>query len=192
MRKRINFRKLGRTSTHKMAMLQNMVTSLIEHERIVTTVPKAKEVQSMAEKLITLSKSAQNDPIHARRQINKIVQTDMAATKLLTILGPRYTYREGGYTRVMKLSKPRAGDAADMAVIEYVDRPGEIRAARPPSIFQNCTSLDEALSKLGLEPKLLGQSKSKNQNQNTTPFPIDDDNIIDVTGTTKKPTSDSI
>jgi large subunit ribosomal protein L17 len=155
MKKRIAFRKLSRTPSHKWAMLRNMVTSLIEHERIVTTVPKAKEVQSLAEKIITMSKNAATgkcDMIHARRQINQIVRTDQASTKLMNILGPRYIYREGGYTRIMKLSKPRHGDKADMAVIEYVDRPNEIRAARPPSIFQSMTSLQDALNKLGIQP----------------------------------------
>jgi large subunit ribosomal protein L17 len=162
MRKRLNYRKLGRTPTHKWAMLRNMVTSLIEHERIVTTVPKAKEVQSLAEKIITMAKLP--DQLHARRQVNKIVRTDAASTKLLNVLGPRYTLREGGYTRIMKLSRPRQGDKADMAVIEYVDRPGEIRAARPPSILQHMT-LNEALQQLGInaaeeieqEQKLLNQ-----------------------------------
>jgi large subunit ribosomal protein L17 len=154
MKKRIAFRQLGRTPSHKWAMLRNMITSLIEHERIVTTVAKAKEVQSLAEKVITMSKNAaigKSDKIHARRQINKIVRTDEASTKLMNILGPRYTLRDGGYTRIMKLAKPRVGDKADMAVIEYIDRPGEIRAARPPTILQNMTSLQEAWSRLGLQ-----------------------------------------
>lgn len=148
MKKRINFRGLGRTSSHKFAMLRNMVTSLIEHERIVTTVAKAKEVQSLAEKLITTAKKA--DTLHARRQANRIVRTPAAQTKLINILGPRYQFREGGYTRIMKLAKPRKGDKADMAVIEYVDRPGEIRAARPPSFFAN-KSLEEIMKELGIE-----------------------------------------
>ena len=148
MRKRLNFRKLSRTPTHKMAMLRNLVTSLIEHERIVTTEPKAKEMQSLAEKVVTMAKL--DDKIHARRQINKIVRTDAASTKLMNVIGPRYNLREGGYTRIMKLSKFREGDRADMAVIEYVDRPGEIRAARPPSRLQNMT-LEEALQQLGIE-----------------------------------------
>lgn len=154
MKKRIAHRKLGRTPSHKWAMLRNMVTSLIEHERIVTTVPKAKEVQSLAERVITMSKNAATgkcDSIHARRQVNKIVRTDEASTKLMNILGPRYVLRDGGYTRIMKLSKPRHGDKADMAVLEYVDRPGEIRAARPPSILQSMTSLHDALARLGLQ-----------------------------------------
>ena len=91
-------------------MLRNMVTSLIKHERIVTTLPKAKELRRLADKMVG-------------REV---------LTKLFEVLGPRYQEREGGYTRVMKLSRPRKGDNADMAVIEYVDRPGEIGAARPP------------------------------------------------------------
>jgi len=157
MKKRINFRKLGRTPTHKWAMLRNMVTSLIEHERIVTTLPKAKEVQSLAEKLITTSKKP--DKLHARRQANKIVRTSEAQTKLMEVLGPRYRWREGGYTRILKLARPRAGDKADMAVLEYVDRPGEIRAARPPAAFQKRllvdgtgnSSLEDVFHQLGIQ-----------------------------------------
>lgn len=131
-------------------MLRNMVTSLIEHERIVTTVAKAKEVQSLAEKLVTTAKKG--DHVHARRQINKIVQTDQAATKLMSVLKQRYEYRQGGYTRIMKLARPRAGDKADMAVIEYVDRPGEIRAARPASL-SDPTILARALAELKMQDK---------------------------------------
>jgi len=160
MKKRINFRKLGRTPSHKLAMLRNLATSLIEHERVVTTLPKAKEVQSLAEKLITTAKKP--DKVHARRQANKIVRTAQAQTKLMEVLGPRYQYRQGGYTRILKLAQPRAGDKADMAVIEYVDRPGEIRAARPPipslSLFsaedneKATQSLEDVFRSLGLEP----------------------------------------
>ena len=150
MKKRINFRKLGRSPSHKMAMLRNLVTSLIEHERVVTTLPKAKEVQSMAEKLITMAKNP--NQLHGRRQANKIVRTAPAQTKLMNVLGPRYAFRQGGYTRIMKLAQPRHGDNADMAVIEYVDRPGEIRAARPPAFFQNATP-EEVMRELGIVPE---------------------------------------
>jgi large subunit ribosomal protein L17 len=151
MKKRIAFRKLGRTPSHKWAMLRNLVSSLIEHERVVTTLPKAKEVQSLAEKLITTAKGS--DKLHARRQANKIVRTPTAQTKLIEVLGPRYEHRQGGYTRIMKLAMPRQGDKADMAVIEYVDRPGEIRAARPPSNLVNKT-LEEVFQQLSVEHKL--------------------------------------
>ena len=129
MRKRIAFRKLGRQPAHKWAMLRNMVTSLIKHERIVTTLPKAKELRRLADKMVGLGKDGS---LHARRQADTVIREKPVLTKLFEVLGPRYQEREGGYTRVMKLSRPRQGDNADMAVIEYVDRPGEIRAARPP------------------------------------------------------------
>jgi large subunit ribosomal protein L17 len=146
------FRQLGRTSTHKWAMLRNLVTSLIEHERLVTTLPKAKEVQGLAEKLITTAKKA--NKLHARRLINKVVFTAPEQTKLMNVLGPRYEFRQGGYTRVLKLAKPRAGDKADMAVLEYVDRPGEIRAARPPGGWQakNMDDLLPMMQSLGMTP----------------------------------------
>lgn len=131
-------------------MLRNLVTSLIEHERVVTTLPKAKEVQSLAEKLVTTAKK--ENKLHARRKINEIVRTATEQTKLMTVLGPRYAFRQGGYTRIMKLAKPRAGDKADMAVLEYVDRPGEIRAARPPAALRN-ESLESIMEKLGLQAK---------------------------------------
>lgn len=147
MKKRIGFRKLGRTSSHRWAMLRNMVTSLINHERIVTTVPKAKELRRVADKVIT---QAKQNSIHSRRQADKIVREPAALTKLFEVLGPRYQDRDGGYTRVLKLSKNRRGDNAEMAVIEYVDRPGEVRAARPPQsrIFG---ALDDAIEKVGIK-----------------------------------------
>ena len=97
-----------------------MVSSLITHERIVTTVAKAKEVQPIAEKMITLAKK---QDLHNLRRAAAVVRGDTTLSKLFDILGPRYEHREGGYTRVMKLAKPRSGDNAPMAVIEFVDRP---------------------------------------------------------------------
>ena len=132
-----------------------MVSSLITHERIVTTVPKAKEVQRLAEKMVTLAKK---QDLHNLRRAAAVVRGDTTLTKLFDILGPRYEHREGGYTRVMKLAKPRKGDNAPMAVIEYVDRPGEIRAARPPSKFQKLAlsskvnGLELALREMGIRP----------------------------------------
>eukprot|EP00934_Nitzschia_sp_Nitz4_P001307 Nitzschia sp. Nitz4//scaffold63_size106090//77033//77554//NITZ4_004403-RA/size106090-processed-gene-0.132-mRNA-1//1//CDS//3329556014//1307//frame0 len=150
MKKRIAFRKLGRTSAHKWSMLRNMVSSLIEHERIVTTVPKAKELRHLADQMITLAKG---QDLHSRRQANAVVRGKWNLTKLFDVLGPRYQLREGGYTRVMKLAKNRAGDNAPMAIIEYVDRPGEIRAARPPQKLQEAIQLhglEKALKELGI------------------------------------------
>jgi large subunit ribosomal protein L17 len=130
-----------------MAMLRNMVTSLINHERIVTTLPKAKELRRIADQVITHAKS---NTLHSYRKAGAVVRERPALTKLFEILGPRYQEREGGYTRVMKLSKRRAGDNAEMAAIEYVDRPGEIRAARPPK-SRVMDAMDDAIEDVGIK-----------------------------------------
>ena len=133
-----------------------MVSSLIEHERIVTTVAKAKEMQNLAEKMVTLAKaSSPEKQLHNRRRAMEVVRGPWNVAKLFDILGPRYKFREGGYTRIMKLSKNRAGDNAPMAVIEYVDRPGEIRAARPPRKLQQAAAnggIESVLRELGIPP----------------------------------------
>jgi len=168
MKKRIAFRQLGRTSKHKWAMLRNMVTSLIKHERIVTTVAKAKELRKLADNVVGYAKKGKGTVcrksekrccgrfcssrnvllcfsvadicnfshrpgnLRSRRKANAIIQEKPMVTKLFEVLGPRYEDRDGGYTRVMKIARFRVGDNAPLALIEYVDRPGEIRAARPP------------------------------------------------------------
>jgi large subunit ribosomal protein L17 len=116
-------RKLNRTASHRKAMFANMAAALIKHEQIVTTLPKAKELRPIADKLITLAKKGD---LHARRQaISKIRDKDMVK-KLFDVLGPRYAERNGGYTRVLKAGF-RYGDNAPMAVIELVDRDVEAR-----------------------------------------------------------------
>lgn len=155
MKKRIAFRKLGRTSSHRWAMLRNMVTSLIKHERIVTTLAKAKELQRVADKIIKFGK---NGDLHSRREANKIIREKPVLTKLFEVMGPRYLDREGGYTRVMKLSKNRKGDNSLMAVIEYVDRPGEVRAARPPP-KRIMETLDDVLQNVGINSNYAEQTK---------------------------------
>jgi len=111
-------RKLGRSNTHRKAMFRNMAASLVHHETIKTTLPKAKELRRVAEPLITLAK---NDTVANRRLA--FARTRSAATvgKLFTVLGPRYKERNGGYLRVLKAGF-RAGDAAPMAYVELVDR----------------------------------------------------------------------
>jgi len=128
MRKRLFGRKLGKNTAHRMAMLKNMVTSLVKHERLVTTAPKAREVRRMGDKLIRWGKAG---TLADRRQAGRTLQEAAAVTKLMEILGPRYESREGGYTRVLKLAEPRRRDGAEMAVVEFVDRPGEVRPAKP-------------------------------------------------------------
>jgi large subunit ribosomal protein L17 len=109
-------RKLGRTSAHRNAMFRNQLASLIDKERIVTTLPKAKELRPQIEKLITLGR---NDNVHARRQARRIIADDTLVAKLFVTLGPRFAERPGGYTRIIKLGS-RRGDAAEMAILELV------------------------------------------------------------------------
>ncbi|MEL6111938.1 MAG: 50S ribosomal protein L17 [Pseudomonadota bacterium] len=124
MRHGLAHRKLNRTHEHRKAMFANMATSLIKHEQIVTTLPKAKELRPIVEKLVTLAKHAKNDEtraLHLRRlAVSRIRDRDMAK-KLFETIGPRYMERDGGYIRVMKAGF-RHGDNAPMAVIEFVDR----------------------------------------------------------------------
>src|SRR5512138_1663088 len=95
-------RKLGRTAAHRMALFRNQLASLIEHERIVTTLPKAKELRPLIEKLVTLGKS---DSVHARRQAARMVADETLISKLFGTLGPRFAERPGGYTRIVKLGQ---------------------------------------------------------------------------------------
>ncbi len=118
MRHGVAGRKLGVTSTHRLAMFRNMAVALIKHEQITTTLPKAKELRPVAERLITLGKRG---GLHARRQAYAQLRDDVIVKKLFETLADRYKARAGGYTRVMKAGM-RHGDAADMAVIELVDR----------------------------------------------------------------------
>jgi large subunit ribosomal protein L17 len=118
MRHGVAGRKLGVTTTHRFAMFRNMANALIKHEQITTTLPKAKELRPVAEKLITLGKRG---GLHARRQAYAQLRDDVMVAKLFSTLADRYKGRPGGYCRVLKAGI-RYGDAASMAVIELVDR----------------------------------------------------------------------
>ena len=118
MRHGVAGRKLNVTSTHRLAMFRNMAVALLKHEQITTTLPKAKELRPVAEKLITLGKRG---GLHARRLAHAQLRDDVIVTKLFGALADRYRTRAGGYCRVLKAGV-RYGDAADMAVIELVDR----------------------------------------------------------------------
>ena len=118
MRHGMGKRKLNRTKGHRRALLANLACSLIEHEQINTTLPKAKELRPYVEKLITLGKAG---TLHARRQASAQLQSEEKAKRLFDILAPRFKARAGGYTRVVKAGF-RYGDAAPMAIIEFVDR----------------------------------------------------------------------
>ena len=129
MRHRKAGRRLGRTSSHRDAMLRNMVTSLLDQERIVTTVPKAKEARRLAEQMITLGKRGD---LHARRQAMAYIRSKNIVAKLFDQLSNQYADRQGGYTRIIRTGN-RSGDAAPMAIIElvdYKDNAGEIVTAQ--------------------------------------------------------------
>ena len=117
MRHRKAGKRLGRTTSHREAMLRNMVTSLLEHERIVTTTPKAKEVRKLADRMITLAKRGD---LHARRQALAVIRSKKVVAKLFDELKDDYLDRNGGYTRIIKTGN-RVGDAAAMAIIELVN-----------------------------------------------------------------------
>lgn len=120
-------RKLGRTSAHRNALFRNQLASLIDRERIITTLPKAKELRPQIERLITL---ARTDSVHNRRQAVRVVDETMV-TKLFETLGPRFADRPGGYTRIIKLG-PRRGDAAEMAILEFMGYEIETKTEETP------------------------------------------------------------
>ncbi|MBP0494392.1 50S ribosomal protein L17 [Pararoseomonas indoligenes] len=118
MRHGVSGRKLGVTSSHRLSMFRNMATSLLKHEQITTTLPKAKELRPYVERIITLGKRGD---LHARRQAAAQIRDAAVVRKLFDTLAPRYSARNGGYTRVLRAGI-RYGDAAQMAVIELVER----------------------------------------------------------------------
>ena len=124
MRHRLGLRKLNRTSSHRLAMLRNMTVSLLRHEAIKTTLPKAKELRRVAEPILTLGK---NPSLANRRLAFARLRDREMVTKLFDELGPRYATRNGGYSRILKFGF-RKGDNAPMALIELMDRPAEIEA----------------------------------------------------------------
>ena len=125
-------RRLNRTSSHRLAMFRNMVTSLLEHERIYTTVPKAKEMRRWADWMITLGK--QGD-LHARRQALTIIRSKGVVHKLFAELGPRYQSRPGGYTRIIKVGY-RRGDAAPMCILELMTDAQQPQKKKEPKNLQ--------------------------------------------------------
>ena len=125
MRHKMRGRKLNRTSSHRKAMFVNMTTSLLRHEQIKTTKPKAKDLRSFAEKMITLGKRGD---LHARRKAMSFLQDKTVVSKLFDTLAERYKDRQGGYTRVLAAGF-RYGDSAPMAVIELVDRDPDAKGA---------------------------------------------------------------
>ena len=117
MRHAVHGRKLGRTSAHRRALFRNQLASLVEHERIITTLEKAKEMRPIFEKAITQGKRG---TLHARRRVRRFLSNRQLVKKLFDDIAPRFADRQGGYTRITKLG-PRKGDGAEMAVLELVD-----------------------------------------------------------------------
>ena len=140
MRHSKGYRRLNRTHEHRKALFANMAGSLIEHEQIKTTLPKAKELRPIVEKLITLAKRGD---LHARRLAASQLKEDQYVKKLFDILGPRYTERKGGYTRVLRAGF-RYGDMAPMAIIEFVDRDAAAKGAADKARVAAEESAEEA------------------------------------------------
>ncbi len=130
MRHQVKGKKLGRDTSHRIALLRNLVTSLLEKERIRTTLAKAKAARPVAEKMITLGK---NDTLHSQRQALRFIYKKSVVKKLFDELGPRFSERPGGYTRIIKLG-PRAGDGSDMALLELVGTEFKKKEKKPKSI----------------------------------------------------------
>jgi large subunit ribosomal protein L17 len=129
MRHRKKGRKLNRTWSHRKAMLRNMVTSFIDQGQIETTDAKAKEVRSLAERMVTLAKRGEDD-LAARRQVLKVVSDKKVVAKLFTEIGPRYADRPGGYTRIVKV-EARRGDGASLSTLQFVMEPVTFKEKKP-------------------------------------------------------------
>ncbi len=145
MRHKIAGRKLGRNPSHRRAMLRNLVTSLLRHERLVTTLPKAKEVRPLVEKMITLGK---RDTLHARRQVKAYLLNDDVARKVFSTIAPRFSDRPGGYSRIVRY-RNRVGDGAEEAIIELIGSGLEERrreAAAEASKEKSASDEDAAVS----------------------------------------------
>ena len=139
MKHKIKGKKLNRTSSHRKALFKNMAQAIIKHEQIITTLPKAKTMKPIVEKLITLAKKGS---LHAKRQAYSKLRDDKMVTKLFDTLATRYADRAGGYTRVLKAGY-RYGDAAAMAVIELVDRDEDARGLDSGPVQNITESSDE-------------------------------------------------
>ena len=140
-------KRLGRTTSHRIAMFRNMVTSLLQHEKITTTDSKAKELRPIAEKLITLGKRGD---LHAVRQAASYIREKSIVTKLFTTIAPRYKDRPGGYTRIIKLGN-RLGDAAPMSVIELVEE----------EIKSNKTTTQKSAKKTAIKTETVTAAETK-------------------------------
>ena len=141
MKHNIKHRKLNRTSSHRKALLMNMSNALIKHEQITTTLPKAKELRPFIEKIVTLGKKGN---LYARRKTMSILQDEKMTKKIFDILANRYTERNGGYTRIIKLGN-RYGDNAPTAVIEFIDRDEDAKGLDSGPVVEKKVTEEEQL-----------------------------------------------
>ncbi|MBY0469659.1 50S ribosomal protein L17 [bacterium] len=163
MRHNVDGRKFGRNTSHRVAMLKNVANAVIEREQIVTTIQKAKEARRVVDRLITLAKDG---TLHSRRVAFSRSRNKEVVKKLFSTLADRYKTRAGGYTRILKLSERRWGDAAEMAILELVDRPELDRKRKPKAVdAKQAEGADDAKA-VATDPfkkfrKMLGGGKSK-------------------------------
>jgi len=150
-------RKLGRTTSHRLALFRNQIHSLVEHGRIVTTLPKAKELRRVAERVVTRGKT---NSVPARRWVARWIPDRTMVKKVFDDLGPRFADRPGGYTRIVKLG-PRRGDGAEMAVIEWVDYEKPAEAAPPPKSKVKSKAKAKAKSTGSTKAAAKGKAKAK-------------------------------
>ncbi|KGE70667.1 50S ribosomal protein L17 [Spirochaeta lutea] len=139
MKHKIGFNRLGRKASHRESMLRNMITSLIQHERITTTHTKALAVRSQIEKIITRAKV---DSVHNRRMVGRRIKDDAAIRKVFEKIGPLFEKRPGGYTRILKLGK-RQGDAAEMVILELVEKTTVSESKEKPKNSKTTTEKKE-------------------------------------------------
>ena len=149
-------RKLGRTTSHRLALFRNQIHSLVEHGRIVTTLPKAKELRRVAERVVTRGKT---NSVPARRWVARWIPDRTMVKKVFDDLGPRFADRPGGYTRIVKLG-PRRGDGAEMAVIEWVDYEKPAEAAPPPKSKSKAKAKAKAKSTGSTKAAAKGKAKA--------------------------------
>jgi large subunit ribosomal protein L17 len=152
MRHRVHGRKLGRTSAHRKALFRNQLTALFTHERIVTTLAKAKELRPLAEKMVTLARTG---TLPARRKVASMISDRIIVRRLFDEIAPRFMDRPGGYTRVLRLGR-RHGDGAELAIIEFVDyvlkAKGEVVADKKPSLMDRAKGVFGAGAKADESP----------------------------------------
>jgi large subunit ribosomal protein L17 len=150
MRHRNAHRKLSRNTSHRRAMLRNLVTDFLDHGRLMTTLPKAKEVRPLAEKMITLGK---RDNLHARRQLHAFLLRETVAKKVFETIAPRFADRNGGYSRIIKLGN-RKGDGADLAILELLGSELEVKKAE---------RAEKAAAKKGKQEKTAEKSEKEKE-----------------------------